>query len=51
MAGIAAIAVFIGYSMLNAPDRRSAGEKIGDAIDELEDRTPGERISDAIKDK
>lgn len=49
MAGIAAFAVFIGYSVLNAPDRRTAGEKIGDAVDELQDRTPGERLSDAMK--
>lgn len=52
---------FIGYSVLNAPDRRSAGDKIGDAINELpngvdkaarqlEDRTPADKLNDAAKD-
>ena len=51
----------VGYSVLNAPDRRSAGDKIGDAVNELpngvdkaarqlEDRTPGEKLDDAAKD-
>jgi hypothetical protein len=57
------IAVFgiILYSILNAPDRRSDGEKIGDAINELpngvdkaarqlEDRTPADKLHDAAKD-
>jgi len=46
---------------LNAPDRRTPGEKVGDAIGqldngvdnaarELEDRTPAERGADAIRD-
>lgn len=49
-----------GYYVLNAPDRRTAGDKIGDAINELpnvdkaarqlEDRTPGEKFGDAVKD-
>lgn len=49
------------YGLLTMPDRRTAGEKIGDAIDalpqgvdkaarQLEDRTPGEKVGDAIKD-
>jgi hypothetical protein len=57
----AVIAVAVGYTILNAPDRRSAGQKIGDAIDELpggmekasrqlENRTPGEKLGDAVKD-
>lgn len=51
----------IAYSVLTMPDRRTAGDKIGDAIDalphgvdkaarQLEDRTPGERLGDAVKD-
>ena len=51
----------IGYSILNAPDKRNAGEKISDAINELpngldraarqlDDRTPGEKLNDAAKD-
>lgn len=60
---IAALAIAIaagGYYILNAPDQRSSGEKIGDAINELpnvdkaarelEDRTPGEKLEDAVKD-
>ena len=50
-----------GYYVLNAPDKRSAGDKIGDAINELpkgadkaarqlEDRTPGDKLNDAAKD-
>jgi hypothetical protein len=61
MAGVAVIVAVVGYTILNAPDRRSPGQKIGDAIDELpngmekasrqlEDRTPGEKLSDVAKD-
>jgi len=51
------------FAMLNAPDNRTAGEHIGDAVDslsegeglddaarELEDRTPAERMGDAVED-
>lgn len=59
--GLVVVIGIIGYYVLNAPDRRSAGDKIGDAINELpngvdkasrqlEDRTPGEKLSDAAKD-
>ncbi len=51
----------IGYYMLNAPDKRDAGEKISDAIDalpkgldkatdQLKDRTPGQKLEDIAKD-
>ncbi len=61
IAAIAVVLVVAVFYMLNAPDRRSPGEKIGDAIDELsegageaaeqlEDRTPAEKIGDAIED-
>ena len=51
----------LGYQLLTAPDHRSTGERIGDAvdalpegpgkaIDELGDKTPGERVGDAVKD-
>ena len=57
----AAVAGLIGYSVLNAPDRRSAGDKVGDAINELpngidkaarqlENRTPGDKLKDAAED-
>lgn len=50
-----------GYYILNAPDQRGMGEKIDDAIDELpndpdaavrelEDRTPAEKLGDAVED-
>jgi len=61
---IVALIVAVGavsYSILNAPDKRDAGEKISDAIDELpngadkaarqlEDRTPGDKLKDAASD-
>lgn len=61
IAAIAVILVVAVFYMLTAPDRRSSGEKIGDAIDELsegageaaeqlEDRTPAEKLGDAIDD-
>lgn len=45
-----AIVGMVGYSMLHAPDERSAGDRIGDAMDQLGDRTPGEKLGDAVKD-
>lgn len=61
MTGVAVIIAVIGYNVLNAPDNRSPGQKIADAIDELpngmekasrqlEDRTPGEKLNDIAKD-
>ena len=52
---------FLAYSLLTMPDHRSAGQKIGDAVNELpngvdkagrqlESRTPGQKIGDTIKD-
>ena len=51
----------IGYHILTAPDRRTGGEKVSDAISalpsgmdkaarQLEDRTPAEKLNDAAKD-
>ncbi len=56
-----AIVAIVGIFVLNAPDRRSTGDKIGDAIErldegvddaarELENRTPAERIQDELND-
>ncbi|WKL58436.1 hypothetical protein Q1W73_05475 [Asticcacaulis sp. ZE23SCel15] len=53
---IVAAAVF-----MNMPDNRTAGERVGDAVDtlpqgvdkaaeQLEDRTPAERLGDNIKE-
>ncbi len=61
MAALALAVAAGGYYILNAPDQRSAGDKISDAINELpngvdkaarqlEDRTPGEKLGDAVKD-
>lgn len=58
---IAAVVAVVAFGVLTAPDTRSTGDKVGDAIDsldeglddaarELEDRTPAERISDEIDD-
>ncbi len=58
---VAAAVVIVAYVLLTMPDRRNASEKVGDAIHELpngvdkaarqlEDRTPGQRIGDAVKD-
>ena len=62
LAGLAVIFAVISYDILTAPDRRDGGQKISDAINELpngvdkaarqlKDRTPGEKLSDAVKDK
>ncbi len=51
----------IGYRFLTMPDNRSTTDRIGDAFHELpngadkagrelEDRTPGQRLGDAVKD-
>ena len=61
MIGLVVVIGIIGYYVLNAPDHRSAGDKIGDAINELpngvdkasrqlENRTPGDKLNDAAKD-
>ena len=39
----------VSYSVLNTPEHRSPGEKIGDAVDALKDRTPAEKIKDDLK--
>ncbi len=57
---IVIIAVF-GYYLMNGPDRRTTGERIGDAVDtlpqglgkasdQLGDRTPGQKMGDAVHD-
>lgn len=60
VAAVAVIAI-VGYSVLYAPDRRSDGQKISDAVSELpngvdkaarqlEDRTPADKLHDAAQD-
>jgi len=61
-AGIIVLIAIVGYNILNAPDRRSDGQKVSDAINELpngldkasrqlKDRTPADKLSDAVKDE
>lgn len=66
MKGIAIVAVIVviiavAYAVLTMPDQRSTTDKIGDAVHELpngvdkagrqlEDRTPGQKLGDEIKD-
>lgn len=61
---VIAIVVVVGiiaWGVLTMPDQRSTGQKVGDAIDtlpqgvdkaarQLENRTPGEKLGDAVKD-
>lgn len=56
-----AVVGLVAYNVMNAPDRRNAGEKISDAINELpngvgkasrqlESRTPADKLGDAVDD-
>ena len=58
---IVAVLAIGAWAVLAMPDRRSTGQRVGDAIDalpngldaasrNLERRTPGEKIGDAVKD-
>lgn len=58
---IVVIVLGIGYYVLNMPDQRTAGQHISDAVQqlpdspknavrELGDRTPGQRLEDAAHD-
>ncbi|MDB5491653.1 MAG: hypothetical protein JWO78_1502 [Micavibrio sp.] len=57
---VAVLVIGFGYMVMNQPDNRSVGQKISDAADELpnmdkagrqlEDRTPADKIGDAVKD-
>lgn len=51
----------IAWAVMTLPDQRTAGQKIGDAVDalpkgvdkaaeQLENRSPGEKLGDAVKD-
>lgn len=39
----------IGFYLLTAPDERDTAERVGDAAEQLEDRTPMEKMGDAVK--
>jgi short subunit fatty acids transporter len=58
---IVIILAAVGYGVLTMPDKRGVGQKVDDAVDalphgvdkaarQLEDRTPGEKLGDAVKD-
>jgi hypothetical protein len=58
---VAVLVIAVAYLMLTKPDNRDGFEKVGDAVSELpngvdnaarelEDRTPGEKIADEVKD-
>ena len=58
---VVAVLAIILYSILTMPDRRTATQRVSDAIEtlpegadkavrELEQRTPGEKLGDAVKD-
>jgi hypothetical protein len=57
---IVAMIGVLAWNVLTMPDHRSTGQRVGDAIDalpnvgkasnELQDRTPGQRLGDSIKD-
>ena len=58
---IAIVLGLIAYAILTMPDQRSGMEKVGDAIHDLpqgvdkagrqlENRTPGQKLGDAVKD-
>jgi hypothetical protein len=62
MSIVIVVVAIVGYHLLNAPDQRNPVQKMGDAIEqlpngpdkaarELKDRTPGEKLGDAIKDE
>lgn len=62
VAFIVVIVLFVvTWGFLTMPDQRSTGQRVGDAIDalpqgidkaarQLEERTPGEKLGDAVKD-
>jgi len=58
---VVALLVVAAWGVLTMPDHRSTGQRIGDAVDalpqgvdksarELQDRTPGARLGDDVKD-
>ena len=58
---IVAVLAFLAYSFLTMPDHRSTTDRVGDAVHalpngvdaagkQLESRTPGQKIGDAVED-
>lgn len=58
---VVALLAIISYALIQAPDRRTTGEKLGDAVNNITDgvedagrsmqnRTPAQKIGDAVED-
>ena len=58
---ILALLAIVAYGVMNAPDNRSTGERLGDAMsnlsngvedagESLQDRTPAQKLGDAVED-
>lgn len=58
---VVAILAFLAYQFMYAPDNRTAGERVGDAVDNVkegnldgavnsfEDKTPAEKLGDSVE--
>ncbi len=44
------VLALIAYGVLTMRDNRTIGERVEDAAQQLESRTPGEKLGDAVKD-
>jgi archaellum component FlaG (FlaF/FlaG flagellin family) len=44
------IAGLLAYGVLTMKDNRDISERVSDAVREMEDRTPGQKLGDAVKD-
>jgi hypothetical protein len=38
------------YAVMTTPEHRTVGQKVGDAVEELHDRTPAQRLRDKMDD-
>lgn len=58
---VIALLAIVAYAIMQAPDRRSTGERVGDAVsnlsdgvdnaaEQLQDRTPAQKLGDAVED-
>ena len=58
---VIALLAIVAYAIMQAPDRRSTGERVGDAVsnlsdgvdnaaEQLKDRTPAQKLGDAVED-
>lgn len=58
---IIALLAIVAYAVMQTPDRRTTGERVGDAVsslsegvenagEQLQDRTPAQKFGDAVED-